>query len=135
LYIVTLPNKKEIWNKYSLKYFLGLINSRIITFFCLKKGFIRNIGVGTPQVRLKDLRTIPICTIDFSNPSQKKLHDDLVALVDVMLDLNRKIQTAKGSEKDQLQRQIEKMDREIDDLVNKLYGITEDERKIIEGTE
>ena len=42
--------------------------------------------------------------------------------------------TAKGSKKDQLQRQIEKTDREIDDLVYKLYGITEKEREIIEGT-
>ncbi|MFQ6003020.1 MAG: hypothetical protein ACE5KJ_04675 [Candidatus Zixiibacteriota bacterium] len=41
--------------------------------------------------------------------------------------------TAKGSEKDQLRRQIEKTDREIDDLVYKLYGIAERERKIIEG--
>ncbi len=28
---------------------------------------------------------------------------------------------------------VEKTDREIDDLVYKLYGITEEERKIIEG--
>ncbi|HEY4715896.1 MAG TPA: hypothetical protein VII00_02200 [bacterium] len=50
-----------------------------------------------------------------------------------MLDLNKKIQTAKGSEKEQLQRQIEKTDREIDELVYKLYNIADEERKIIEG--
>ena len=33
---------------------------------------------------------------------------------------------------EQRQRQIEKTDREIDDLVYKLYGFTEGERKIIE---
>jgi len=38
-----------------------------------------------------------------------------------------------GGKKMQIQRQIEKTDREIDDLVYKLYGITEEERKIIEG--
>jgi len=43
------------------------------------------------------------------------------------------IQTARGSRKDQIQRQIAKTDREIDDLVYKLYGITEEERKMIEG--
>lgn len=31
-----------------------------------------------------------------------------------------------------MQRQIAHTDREIDDLVYKLYGITEEERKIIE---
>lgn len=43
------------------------------------------------------------------------------------------IQTAKGSQKDQIQRQIEKTDREIDEIVYKLYKITEEEKKIIEG--
>jgi len=51
----------------------------------------------------------------------------------MMLDLNKKVQTARGSRKDQIQRQIEKTDREIDGLVYKLYGITEEERKIIES--
>ena len=57
-----------------------------------------------------------------------------MALVHVMLDLNKKIQDAKGSEKEQIQRQIEKTDKEIDDLVYRLYGITEEEKRtIIEG--
>lgn len=68
-------------------------------------------------------------------PSDKKLHDNLVPLVDVMLDLNKKIQTVKGSKKEQIQRQIEKTDKEIDEMVYKLYGITKRERKIIEGRE
>lgn len=33
----------------------------------------------------------------------------------------------------QIQRQIVHTDREIDDLVYKLYGITEEERNVIEG--
>ena len=42
------------------------------------------------------------------------------------------IQTAKGSQKDQIQRQIEKTDKEIDEIVYKLYGIIGKERKLIE---
>lgn len=53
-------------------------------------------------------------------------------LVDVILDLNKKIRSAKGNEKEQLERQIEKTDAEIDDLVYKLYEITEEEKGIIE---
>lgn len=37
-----------------------------------------------------------------------------------------------GGKKMQIQRQIEKTDKEIDGLVYKLYGITEKEREIIE---
>lgn len=52
-----------------------------------------------------------------------------------LLDLSKEIYPAKCSEKEQIQRQIEKTDREIDELVYKLYGITEEEKKIIEGKE
>jgi hypothetical protein len=56
-----------------------------------------------------------------------------VLLADVMLVLNRKLHTAKESKKRQIQRYIEETDREIDDMVYKLYGIAKKERKIIEG--
>jgi hypothetical protein len=49
------------------------------------------------------------------------------------MNLNKKIQTAKGSQKDQIQRQIDKTDKEIDDIVYKLYNVTKEEREIIEG--
>ena len=84
------------------------------------------------NINPNDFRQLPMRSINFINPKERKLHDDLVVLVDAMLDLNKKIQAAKGSEKDQIQRQIEKTDREIDDILYKLYGITEEERKIIE---
>jgi len=38
-----------------------------------------------------------------------------------MLDLNKKIQTARGNENEQIQRQIKKTDMEIDGVVYKLY--------------
>ena len=79
------------------------------------------------------LKSLPMRTISFSNENERKQHNDLVALVNVMLNLNKKVQTVKGDEKDQIQSQIEKTDREIDEMVYDLYGITKIERKIIEG--
>jgi hypothetical protein len=89
-------------------------------------------GEALAEVKKGHVEQLPICIIDFSNPTEKKLHDDLVILVNAMLDLNKKMQTAKGSDKDQIQRQIEKTDKEIDDLIYKLYDINDEERKIIE---
>jgi hypothetical protein len=86
-----------------------------------------------PSLSLADARSLFIRKINISKKADVQLHDDLVALVDVMLNLNKKIQTTKGSRKEQIQRQIEKTDREIDDMVYELYGITEKERKVIEG--
>jgi len=52
--------------------------------------------------------------------------------VEVMLDLRKREQKARGHELDQLKRQVEKTDREIDERVYELYGITEKEKKLIE---
>ena len=51
-----------------------------------------------------------------------------------MLDLNKELQKAKTAH-DQavLKRQIDATDKEIDRLVYELYGLTEEEIKIVEG--
>ena len=51
-----------------------------------------------------------------------------------MLDLNKKVQDARlEQEKTALSRQIEATDAAIDKLVYVLYGLTEEEIKIVEG--
>ena len=112
-------------NDINLKYLTGILNSKVIYFWLYYKGKKQGDQL---QIDKEPLLNLPLIKTD-----NKKLHDDLIALVDVMLDLNKKIQTAKGSQKDQIQRQIEKTDKEIDDIVYKLYNITEVEKKIIEG--
>jgi type I restriction-modification system DNA methylase subunit len=114
-----------------LQYLLGIVNSKIIQYF-YETQFKSDTEIF-PKIRIAQVKEIPVQIINLSNSQEKKLHDDLVALVDVMLDLNKRIQTARGREKDQIQRQIEKTDNEIDEIVYKLYGITEQERKIIES--
>ena len=51
-----------------------------------------------------------------------------------MLDLHKKLPLARTDhEKTLLQRQIDSTDRRIDALVYELYGLTEEEIKIVEG--
>jgi len=57
-----------------------------------------------------------------------------VSLAEAMLDMRRKLAAAKTpQEKTALERQIAATDAEIDRLVYELYGLTEDEIKIVEG--
>ena len=80
------------------------------------------------------LDTLPIQHIDFEKKTEKALHDKLVSLVEVMLDLHKKLGAAKTpNEKTRLERQIAATDGQIDALVYELYGLTEEERKIVEG--
>jgi hypothetical protein len=58
----------------------------------------------------------------------------MVALVTQMLDLNKKLQEARlEQEKTLLSRQIEATDVSINKLVYELYGLTDEEIKVVEG--
>jgi uncharacterized coiled-coil protein SlyX len=83
---------------------------------------------------LRDIIQFHIRTIDFNNPAEKKMHDDLVSLVEKMLELNKQLQkTHFDSEKESIERQIAATDKKIDKLVYELYGLTEEEITIVEG--
>jgi hypothetical protein len=77
---------------------------------------------------------IPISVIDFSDPADVAHHDRMVSLVDRMLALHKQLQDVRTPhEKIAIQRQIEATDRQIDALVYELYGLTEEEIRIVEG--
>ena len=60
-------------------------------------------------------------------------HDQMVALVQRMLDLHKRLPNAQNPrDKTLLERQIEATDRQIDALVYELYGLTEEEIAIVE---
>ena len=59
----------------------------------------------------------------------------MVTLVEQMLELPKRQAASKSqSDRDLYQRQIDATDRELDKLVYNLYGLTEEEIKIIEET-
>jgi len=81
-----------------------------------------------------NLKKLPICTIDFSNPTEKAQHDKLVALGDNMLELQKKYPNARmDRDKELYERQIKIVDAQIDRRVYDLYGLTEEEEKVVEG--
>jgi len=119
-------------------YLLSVLNSRL-TFFYLKA--ICPV-IGDPnkggRLRLKRvyIQTLPIRRIDFGNPSEKSTHDEIIELVEEMLDLQKQRQQAEAAKEDArfaLQKRIEAVDKEIDARVYRLYGLTEEEIRIVEG--
>jgi len=80
------------------------------------------------------LEQLPIRTIDSNNPSEKALHDRLVSLVDRMLDLHKKKNSLPPSaEREKIEREITVTDEKIDEIIYGLYGIKEEEIRIVEG--
>jgi len=117
-----------------LNFLLGCMNSRLLSWYFLRKSNIAQRD-DFPKIVLKETRNLPIPPIDFSDPADKARHDEMVALVERMLDLNKKKHSGKlaPSELDRIEREIASTDTKIDELVYELYGITDEEQKIIEG--
>lgn len=113
-------------------YILGILNSRMADW--LAKLANSRFGGGYYSFNRQYIEPIPIRPIDFKSSNDKALHDHLVALVERMLDLHKRVSEAKTpADKDRLQRQIDATDQEIDRLVYDLYGLTEEEITIVEA--
>jgi len=62
-----------------------------------------------------------------------KLRGRIVSLVDTMLSLHKRLATEQLPQRqEQIQREIDATDRQIDQLVYQLYGLTDDEIRIVE---
>lgn len=79
--------KKEI----NLKYLLGILNSQLLNYLYRMLFDITHMRGGYIKFRTNYLGQMPIHPSDFSNPSEKSIHDDLVILVDCMLSLNEQL--------------------------------------------
>jgi hypothetical protein len=117
---------------YSSLYLLGLLNSKLL-FWYLKN--ISNVfRSGWITCTKQYFGQLPIRTINFSDKKEKSVYDKLVSLVEVLLELHKKLSAVKTpDEKTRLTRQIAATDGQIDGLVYELYGLTEEEISIVEG--
>ncbi len=113
-------------------YLLGLLNSRLLDTYL--KTFSSRFRGGYYAYNRQYIEQLPIYTIDFSNPNEKALHGQLVALVEKMLELHKRLPTAKSpTDRNLFQRRISVTDHQIDRLVYDLYGLTDEEIEVVEG--
>jgi len=114
-------------------FFLGVLNSNLMNY-CVRQMTNRFRG-GYFAVNKQALERLPFRQIDFNNAADKAGHDKMVLLVQRMLDVNKQLSAAQNpNDKIQLEREIETTDRQIDQLVYELYGLTEPEIRIVEET-
>jgi hypothetical protein len=99
---------------YDARFLLGVINSTVVRFFWLNT--FRDDRKTFPKIKGEYLKLLPIC-----NPTIDG-HDALVALVDRILKAKRADAAADTAA----------LEREIDEWVYRLYGLTAEEIKIVE---
>ena len=120
---------EEYSNKLNLKYLTALLNSKLMTFF------FRLIQPREKQLfaelKINHINLFPIAIVDSFQ------QQPLIKLVDKMLSLNKRLNELgdkKTTERERIEKEIEETDKEIDELVYKIYDITEEEKKVIEGS-
>ncbi|MEI0526484.1 TaqI-like C-terminal specificity domain-containing protein [Brachyspira murdochii] len=115
-----------------LKYLLSIINSKLMSYYLdiefksAKKLF--------PKIPIANLEKLPIKNLNLDDKQDKEMHDKMVALVDSIITLNKKLSSEKNPNAvTMISRQINAVDKQIDSLVYKLYNLSNEEIKIIEG--
>ncbi|GAH02317.1 unnamed protein product, partial [marine sediment metagenome] len=121
----------ENLGNYNLFYFLGILNSRLISYY-LRSVCPAKLG-GYTRFNVQNINNSPIRSINFFNDEEKKYHDKLVTFVGKIIKLNgKRDMLPSSSSRDKIEREIQIVDENIDELVYELYGISKEEIKIIE---
>jgi adenine-specific DNA-methyltransferase len=115
-YCIDSVNVAQLKEKYrnNLIYFLGLLNSRLINFFYQQ--ISQEAGRVLAQVKPQRIRSLPIAYPDIQQQQA------IASFVEQIIDAKLANQMADTHE----------LEEKIDQMVYKLYGLTEEEIKIVE---
>ena len=105
---------------------LAVLNSKITTFWFVNT-FDKFQRKTFPQFKVKELATFPI-------PNTNQAEQEKIAKkAQAMLELQKELQatSANTDKHNSLKREIEKLDREIDKAIYKLYGLNSEDINII----
>ena len=107
-------------------YVLSILNSKFIKHYWLEH-FADNKDLF-PKIKGYQLKELPIPS---ATPDQQA---GLAKLADQMMETKQKLAAAKSdSDKKLLEQRVELIDSQINSAVYKLYGLTDDEIKVVEG--
>jgi hypothetical protein len=114
-----------------LEYLLAVLNSRLISWYFVNVNSVARRD-DFPKIIIQQTREMPLP--DPRSEFAKASHRQSVDLTHSISELHRKLRaTRTATDKTNIERQIAATDREIDRLVYELYGLTEEEIRIVEG--
>ena len=121
----------NVYQQLGFEYLLGLLNSKLLRwYFPFISAPFRG---GWFSANCQFISQLPIRLIDFSEKNDIKYHSELISKVIIMLKLNHSLTTSDTqSDKQMYQGMIDTTDKEIDELVYELYGLTKEEINIVE---
>jgi type I restriction-modification system DNA methylase subunit len=112
----------------SLKYILALLNSKLMSSYYLLITLEKKRTMA--QTDIETIEKLPI------KIASKHHQNTLIKYVDKMLVLNKRLlelQNKKTDEREKILQEIKKTDALIDEIVYEIYGISDEEKQIIES--
>ena len=110
-------------NEYDLRYILAILISTLGNYFY--KLFITETGKVFAQVKLTYLRRLPI------KVATRWIQEPLIAMVDRIIAITKDEDYLQNPQK---QKKVKTLEREIDQVVYKIYSLTSEEIKIVENS-
>jgi hypothetical protein len=115
----------------SMQYLLALLNSRLLTWRFKFMAKLKSGGIL--EYFWNNISKLPIRRIDMNSMPEREEHDALAILADKRIKIASSFGISRTeSDKKLYSAMAAKLDREIDDLVYKLYGLTDEEIAIVE---
>jgi hypothetical protein len=106
----------------SIKYLLGLVNSRLLKFI-YRQRLGTEVDRTFAEIKIVYIRQLPIQVLDLAVSAHRVQHDTLVALVEQILSAK---QSDAGAD-------VCKLEQELDELVYTLYALTPSEIELVKG--
>jgi hypothetical protein len=127
--IKLLSNSPEV---VGYEYLLGILNSKLLQYvFAVQNPQMQ--GKVFAEIKVVYVERLPLCRMDLSRRADRTRHDRMVALVQGMLALHKRREETRTPEAvSRLERDIASLDQQIDALVYELYGLTEEDIRIVE---
>lgn len=110
-------------SRVNMKFLTGLLNSKPIYFWLYHNGKRQGEQL---QIDRNPLIEIPLI---------KSENKEIIEAVDLLIDLNKKLESINlDREKELIKKQIEALEKKIDEIVYDLYELSEEDKEIIESS-
>ena len=116
----------------SLLYLLGLLNSSTLDYYLHRVS--SPFRGGYWAYNRQYITKLPVHQIDSADPTDRQVYDAIVAKVEEMLEFQAQltlIRHTPSNLRNDLLREVIRVDRQIDQLVFELYGLNEEEQKLV----
>lgn len=124
--ILLKPTKKLV----NLKYLLGILNSKLMTFYHANK-FLDQSKTTYQKILIQDCKKFPVALLDAKNRAD---YNAIITEVEKLEKLQQQQAAATvPTQKQQLQRQLMQAERRLDQLVYNLYQLTKADIEQVEA--